>query len=356
MKKPWRTAIVGNLQALNVLLPAFQAVPGFEVTALCGRNEEAVRGAAANAGVRKVHQAWEPLAEDPDIEVVALALPPLLQSQAAVKLAAAGKHLFCEKPLAADLTGAQAIAEAVTGHQRVAAVNFGFRMIEAFRDFQAIGQSGILGAPQFGVVEWLLATRRNPALTWNWKSDARLGGGALNMMTSHVLDYLGWIFGEMLAVRLQTAALVPARPETGSGRLKPVQADDSNSLLLTLSPHLPVNVIVSTALSVARGHRLRVWFENGLLELANSPDDDFHDGFKLTFYPAKNTGASLDQEVRRRAAFSHMEACFPGRIAASRRVVEEFALALAGAASRMPTLAEALRVQKWMERARLSQA
>ena len=355
MHPPFRTAIVGHIQALNALLPAFQAVPGFAVTALCGRNSAIIRAAAAPAGIGKTHPTWEALADDPTIEVVALALPPLLQSQAAVQLAAAGKHLFCEKPLAADLAGARAMFDAVTARQRVAVVNFGFRMIEAFRDFHSITRSGILGAPQSGMVEWLLATRRDPSMSWNWKSDARQGGGTLSMMTSHVFDYLGWCFGEIIDARLQATSLVPARPDGFSGQLKPVVADDSDNLLLTIAPSLPVSVTVSTALSVSQGHRVRVWFENGLLELANSPADDFHDGFKLTFHPAKHTDPALPEQVRQLAVCSQMAPFFPGRITVTRRVVEQFALALAGQEHRAPTLADGLRVQSWIELARQSQ-
>ena len=349
---PFRTAIVGNIQALNVLLPAFRAAPEFRVTGLCGRNAEALHAAAAKAGGLRVYPHWEALGADADIDVVVLALPPFLQFPAAAGLAAAGKALFCEKPLAADLASAEAMVRVVTAGGRPAAVNFGFRMIEGFRDFQAIVRSGILGAPQFGMVEWLIATRRDPAMSWNWKSDAAQGGGTLNMMTSHVLDYLGWIFGDILALRLQTAALVPARPDAVTGRPKPVAADDSSSLLLTLAGQLPVSVTVSTAVSFAQGHRLRFWFEQGLVELANSATDDFHDGFKLTFHPARNTRPGLAHEVLERAVLSQLAPCFPGRININRRVAGEFALALEGRPNRMPTLADGLRVQQWLERAR----
>jgi len=109
MKPPFRTAIVGNIQALNVLLPAFRAAPEFHVTTLAGRNGEALRAAAAKAGGLRVVPGWGDLVADAEIEVVVLALPPFLQSPAALELAAAGKALFCEKPLAADLASAEAM-------------------------------------------------------------------------------------------------------------------------------------------------------------------------------------------------------------------------------------------------------
>ena len=347
-------AVVGNLQALNVLVPAFQAVPSFEVAALCGRNEQAIRSAAAQAGISKCHRDWESLVDDKEIEVVALALPAFLQAEAAVKLAAAGKHLFCEKPLAADLAGAQAVCAAVAASQRMATVNFGFRLVEAFRDFQAVARSGMLGAPQLLLVEWLLSSRRDPALAWNWKSDAQQGGGTLNLMGSHVLDYLTWCFGDIVKVRLQTATLVAFRPDGGSGRPKKVEADDTCNFLLALAPDIPVSVTVSTAAAVAQGHRVRAWFEKGLLELANGPDDDYQDGFKLSFQPGKGVRPDLGAKVKAAARFSRMEPCRPGKVAVTRRVVEEFALALAGRENLAPTLAAALKVQEGMELARQS--
>lgn len=340
------------MQALNVLTPAFQALPDYEVVALCGRNELAIRSAAAQMGVFRCYSDWKSLAEDKDIEVVALALPAKMQAEAAVQLAAAGKHLFCEKPLAADLAGAQAVCDAVAANRRRATVNFGFRMVEAFRDFHTVVHSGLLGAPKLVVGEWLLSSRSDPALTWNWKSDERLGGGTLNLMASHVLDYLGWCFGDLGKIRLQTATLVPFRPEAESGRSKKVTADDTCNFLLELAPAVSASITISTALPVAQGHRLRAWFEKGLLEVANAPGDDYQDGFKLFFQPAKGVRPELAAAVKNAARFSRMEACRPGRVEVTRRVAEEFARVLGGRENHAPTLTAALQVQAWMEHAR----
>lgn len=346
--------MVGNLQALNVLAPAFQSVSEFEVSALCGHNEQAIRSAAAKMGVSKCYRDWEALLTDAEIEVVALALPAAAQAEVAVKLAAAGKHLFCEKPLAADLAGADAICQAVAANRSVATVNFGFRMIEAFRDFQAIARSGLPGRPQLVTVEWLLASRHDPALTWNWKSDASKGGGTLNLMVSHVLDYLAWCFGDIVKVRLQPVTLVPFRPDSSTGHPKKVLADDTCNLLMTLAPEIPACVTVSTAVAVAQGHRMRAWFDNGLLEIANAPGDDYQDGFRITFHPGKNVRPELGAEVKDAARLSKLEACYPGKVCVTRRMAEQFALALAGRENRAPTLNDALKVQKCIELARQS--
>lgn len=346
--------MVGNLQALNVLAPAFQAVTEFEVSVLCGHNEQAIRSTADKMGIAKYCRDWESLLANPEIQVAALALPASAQAEAAVKLAAAGMHLFCEKPLAANLAGAEAICQAVTASQSVATVNFGFRMIEAFRDFQAIARSGLLGRPQLVMVDWLLASRRDPTLSWNWKSDASQGGGTLNLMASHVLDYLAWCFGDIDKVRLQPVTLVPFRPDSRAGLPKKVLADDTCNFLMTLASETPACVTVSTAVTVAQGHRMRAWFENGMLEIANAPADDYQDGFKMTFQPGKKVRPELGAEVKHAARLSKLEACYPGKVGVTRRMVEQFALALAGRENLAPTLDDALKVQKCMELARQS--
>jgi predicted dehydrogenase len=173
-------------------------------------------------------------------------------------------------------------------------------------------------------------------------------------MASHVLDYLNWCFGDIVKVRLQTATLVAFRMDGRSGRPKKVEADDTCNFLMTLAPDIPASVIVSTAVAAARGHRVRAWFEKGLLELANAPDDDYQDGFKLSFQPGKSVRPDLGAEVKAAARFSRMEPCRPGKVEVARRVIEEFALALAGRENLAPTLAAALKVQECMEMARQS--
>ncbi len=343
-----KTAIVGTSYGLNVLLPALQAVPFFQVVALCGRNQRKVLPVTKKLGVTKVFADWQPLVDDPTIEVVALALPPLFQGRAAVALARAGKHLFCEKPLAATLADATAIRDALAHSGRMAVVDFGFRFVDAFRDFQKIVCSAQLGRPQSVQVEWLLASRNDPTLTWNWKSDAAQGGGAFFMMGSHVLDYLGWFFGEIERLHFQTVSLVPARPDPETGVPKPVQADDTCHLLLTLSGGLTATVTISTALAVAGNHRIRVWFEKGLLELSNRAGDDYYDGFDITFQPGKNC-AALPAVIEKQAAKPNPSRLVTGRIAIAQRVAESFAAALASGQPPEPSVEAALKVQRWLE-------
>ena len=110
-------------------------------------------------------------------------------------------------------------------------------------------------------------------------------------MAPHVLDYLAWCFGAIRDLELLPTTMVTARPDGATGLPKAVVADDTCNLLLSLGSGLPASVSIATALSVAANHRVRVWFEKGLLELANRPGDDAYDGFQLSFQPGRRTGS-----------------------------------------------------------------
>jgi hypothetical protein len=127
-------------------------------------------------------------------------------------------------------------------------------------------------------------------------------------------------------------------------------------VLVTLVPAIPAEVTISTVLAVPGGHRIRAWFEKGMLELANSPGDDTFENFTLAFVPAKGTAAGLRAEVEALAVLSRCKPCFPGRVGISQRMVAEFAKALSGEPSLAPAMEDGLEVQRALERAARSGA
>lgn len=332
MTSPIRVAIVGSGYGLNVLLPAFSAVPAFRVVAPGGRDPSKLRVPDEHGCAGKIHSSLQQIESNPAIDAVALALPPLEQARWAGRLLESGKHLFCEKPLAASLAGATAIAETSQRTGRRVVVDFGFRFVDAFREFHRLIQSRALGSPRRVEVEWLLATRSDPALTWNWKSDAAMGGGTLFLMGSHVLDYLMWFLGPIQKSRGSPTIRVARRPDAGTGLPKAVTADDTCDLALDFAEGVRATVRLSTAMPVNGNHRIRVHCEKGWLELANQPGDDYYDGFQIAA-DACGIAASTAPPER------------PGRREIARRVVSTFADCLLNPHVTDPSLEAALAVQ-----------
>ena len=121
--------------------------------------------------------------------------------------AARGIHVFCEKPLATDLTGARAVAEVLAGSGVTHQVGLVLRRSPAFGLARALATEPAAGRVQAVVFrdDQFLPVRGMYGS--NWRADvARAGAGTLLEHSIHDLDLLGWLAGSITAVTCRTAA------------------------------------------------------------------------------------------------------------------------------------------------------
>ncbi|MBI3876856.1 MAG: Gfo/Idh/MocA family oxidoreductase [Verrucomicrobia bacterium] len=342
-------AILGGGYGANVLLPAFAASPQFRVAALWTRSPAKVEAAAKAHHVERILTDWRELLDDKSIEAVAITLPPRAQAEIAAPLAAAGKHLFLEKPLAASLADAEAIAQAAAQSGAKVVVDFGFRFVSAFQQMHELLRERRLGAVKSVAVDWQIATSADPSLPWNWKSDAKQGGGTLNLMGSHVLDYLCWWFGDARLDSSKLSSTVKSRPDADTGQPRPVEADDTCELALSFDS-FAAEVIVSTAASANGPHRIKIQCERGLIELCNPQGKDYFSGFeiKATDFEGSRLRERFADASRSPKGFDESA---DHRIAIARWLATNFASAIHGAQPPYPSLEDGLCVQRLLEAA-----
>ena len=89
---------------------AYRALPMFfpksihpKMKVICGRNEEAVAEAAKQFGWEEYTTDWKDLLNRDDIDLIDINAPSNVHKEIAIEAAKAGKHLYCEKPLAFTL-------------------------------------------------------------------------------------------------------------------------------------------------------------------------------------------------------------------------------------------------------------
>ncbi|MGV1004331.1 MAG: Gfo/Idh/MocA family protein [Candidatus Nanopelagicales bacterium] len=112
--KPVRFGIIGTSWITASLIDAGLTVPGFEIAAVHSR--DAAKGAhfAAPYGAPRIHTTVAALAADPQVGAVYVASPNSMHAAQSIELLRAGKHVLCEKPIAANArqaTAAYAAAE-----------------------------------------------------------------------------------------------------------------------------------------------------------------------------------------------------------------------------------------------------
>ena len=78
----------------------------------CGRHAEPLQAFADRWGWQEIETDWRQVVQRDDVDIVDVAVPPALHHDIAVTAAKAGKHVFCEKPIALTYDQAREMYEA----------------------------------------------------------------------------------------------------------------------------------------------------------------------------------------------------------------------------------------------------
>lgn len=143
---------------------------------------------AAEAGAKETD--IDALLAAPEIDAVVVCVPNHLHRTYAEAALRAGKHVFCEKPLALNVADADAVLAAATESGRTLIVGHLTRHVPAYVAVAEILESGRLGAPRAGY-----ASRMHCGGGRSWRMDAQVGGGVVFDLLIHDLDLLNWYFG-----------------------------------------------------------------------------------------------------------------------------------------------------------------
>ena len=231
-KKKLNIAMIGTGFIAKAHSNAFRQVGHFfdvpyelELKVLCGRNEAKRDAMAAQWGWAEPASDWRDVVSRVDIDVVDIATPNLLHAPIVMAAAAAGKMIFCEKPLAMSVAEAESMAKAAKlpnlvwfNYRRVPAVALAKRMIDEGRLGDIYHYRGV----------YLNESGNDPskATTWRYRR-GESGSGAMGDLLSHSLDmacYLNGPLAELTAMMhtfaagrdVDDAAMLLARFENGS--------------------------------------------------------------------------------------------------------------------------------------------
>lgn len=259
-------AIAGSGFGIRVMLPCLRAA-GFHVRALYSRTPARIEADAREHGVPRVTADYPAMIEDEDVDLVCVATPPARHAELAVAALRAGKHLLCEKPLARSLAEARAIVEAGRGRAGVQAVDHQLRFHPNIARIRQAIAAGEIGAVRCLLVRYASDSRVDPALPWNWWSDAAAGGGQLNALGSHMVDALSWWLGDEVVDAHGSLTTFTATRAVAGGDPRPVTADDHAAFQLRFSHGARATVVVSAVDPTDSGLRVEVVGETGALVL-----------------------------------------------------------------------------------------
>ena len=212
---------------------AFRSVAGLfdlrvepELRVLADVDEATARRSADALGFPRSTGDWRELTGDPEVRIVAITAPNALHAEIALATIAAGKSVYCEKPLSVDVPSARAMRDAAVAAGTCTMVGFGYLrnpMVKLAREIVAGGEIGEVVSFRGIHAEDYMA---DPATPHSFRTDPA-GGGALFDLGSHVVSTARYLLGPIVSVSGATATIHSRRPVTaGSGEAAPVEVDD----------------------------------------------------------------------------------------------------------------------------------
>lgn len=211
-------------------LPFIYDPPPAEIrfAAVCAQSEKSRNLAVERAGYAFSTDDYRELVTRDDVDIVNVCTPNYLHREQVLAALEAGKHVYCDKPLAMNAAEAEQMANAANKAGTTCQVTFHLRYSPAILRAKQLVDEGFLGDITAFRAAYLHAGYVDPNRPISWRTDKeKAGGGALVDLGSHVLDLLRHLMGDFVRVRAELRTIIKERPiSVGSDEKAPVTVDD----------------------------------------------------------------------------------------------------------------------------------
>ena len=201
------------------------------VVGVATSHPETATAAADLLGTRVATEA--DLIADPTVDVIDICTPNIYHYDTLRAAIAAGKHIYCEKPLCVTPEQADTVASAALSAGITTQVVFNNRFLPAVMRARELCEEGRLGRILSFRMEYLHASAADPNRPASWKQDKTVcGAGTLFDLGAHAVDLACFLCGEMASVKATSHIAFPTRLGR-DGKPTETNADEAFHLILT---------------------------------------------------------------------------------------------------------------------------
>ncbi|MGC1462989.1 MAG: inositol 2-dehydrogenase [Terracidiphilus sp.] len=245
----------GRIGRVHAETLAFR-LPQSQTVAITDVNREAAQSLAAHCGIPRVAESNAEIIADPAIEAVLICSPTNTHADLIVQTAKAGKHIFCEKPIAHSLDEIDRALAAVKVAGVQLQVGFNRRFDANFVRLRQSVVSGEIGAPH--LMHMISRDPAPPPLSY-----IRVSGGIFMDMTIHDFDMARFLMGDEVE-EMYTAGGVMVDPEIG-------KAGDLDTALILMRFRNGVIASIDNSRKAAYGYdqRVEIFGSGGKIETGN---------------------------------------------------------------------------------------
>src|SRR2546425_1043641 len=199
-----------NLRAVHGTLPVEP-----RLVVLCDTTPELAGAGAGSLGYERWTTDWRTVLADPEVDIVDIVTPNYLHKDMSLAAAAAGKHIYCEKPLALTAEDALEMTEAAERANVTTMVGFSYVHNPAVALARKLLLDGRLGEVTTFTGAFAINAMTDPQVPFSWRQDRALAGsGALGDLGAHVIALARALVGDITRVSSLASTVVKERPET----------------------------------------------------------------------------------------------------------------------------------------------
>lgn len=231
------SGFIGKVHALAYrAAPAVFGLEAPRLEILADVDDRTAAEAARRLGFDRSTGDWRTLVTDPTVDIVDITTPNDLHEEIALAAIAAGKAVYCEKPLAPDAAGAARMAEAAAAAGVRTMVGFNYLKNPIAGLAKQIVGSGEIGEV-FAYRGWHFEDyMHDPGTLVNaWRLDPATGDGVTSDLGSHAISMARYLVGDIASVAAQRTTVMRRRPVGRSGAVADVEVPDTVASLVRFS-------------------------------------------------------------------------------------------------------------------------
>jgi predicted dehydrogenase len=199
-----------------------------KLVGVCTSHVESAEKAREQAGFVFATTDPNDLLESPEIDLIHVCTPNSAHFSLIQSAIAAGKNVYCDKPLALTLAEAEILEQEAKLHPELACrMTFNYRFVPALLRAKELVESGFLGELFHFRGEYLHAGYIDPNRPRTWRLQfSQSGGGAIMDLGVHIADLMRWLVGDFESVHAMLQTRIDQRPDPKTKLPQPVDVDD----------------------------------------------------------------------------------------------------------------------------------
>ncbi|MFN4156110.1 MAG: Gfo/Idh/MocA family protein [Paracoccaceae bacterium] len=228
----------------------------------------------ASYGFARAATSWEDLVADPKVQAVVIASPQSTHREIALAAFAAGKPVFCEKPLGASLEDARAMVTAAEASGLPNMIGFNYVRTPATQFVRQLMAEGVIGTVTWFRAEHTEDFLANPDLPATWRTSGR-ANGTMGDLSPHPINLTLALMGDVaeLSARIETVHATRPGPDGSVS----VTNDDHAQMMLRFASGVMGHLYASrTATGRKMGYAYEIHGTKGAIRFDQEDQNAIH--------------------------------------------------------------------------------